>query len=236
MCEDACEAGKAAHDVGLVLALGDVIADSCGSDLHASVSEESTNVDTLSTSGNVSNDSLTDVPTSANVAKALTNPVVCDESRPDLDTSSSAQALPAFTGQWVLKRFEGDMDKFLKSSNVSYLQRTAAKALNYGVGVQKCEITQHGDELRLKVTAPGVGKTYRSTMRTDGVELQEKDPSGRPVLVTSTLQGQSIETCMRDPTLGAPSMFLRRWLADGDMFVHMRTASGCQVTRVFSRQ
>jgi hypothetical protein len=55
---------------------------------------------------------------------------------------------PSFAGTWSLVRTEGDLDKFLSDMGQSWLVKTGARALSYGVGRVVVECQQEGDSLK----------------------------------------------------------------------------------------
>merc|ERR1719189_2750680 len=52
-----------------------------------------------------------------------------------------------FTGDWVMNKVEGDMDKMLTKMGMNAMERQAARMYNYGVGHVTEKIKQDGDDL-----------------------------------------------------------------------------------------
>merc|ERR1712046_354538 len=57
---------------------------------------------------------------------------------------------PDFSGMWICKDVNGDVDTFLTDMGMGYVKRNAAKAYGYGVGKSTQNIIQNGSHFRVQ--------------------------------------------------------------------------------------
>lgn len=74
--------------------------------------------------------------------------------------SKQNRSRPKFSGSWVLARVEGDPDSFLRDCGKSWMFRSIASGISYGVGKttadieHMCPSDQHLEEVRIRKVGP----------------------------------------------------------------------------------
>lgn len=94
-----------------------------------------------------------------------------------------------FSGTWLLVEVS-NMDEFLKTVDVGWMVREAAKTLGYGVKKQNMEIAVEGD--KLTIIAHG-GTSTTTNMFTVGAGPQEiTGPGGKASKITPVWEGEKL--------------------------------------------
>lgn len=140
------------------------------------------------------------------------------------------------SGSWKLTRIDGDMDAFLKEVGVNWMMRSAAKAMNFGIGKMTNDIQMTEDSIEIINWTPK--GNHKSFLKLDGTEQRNTDPMNGTGTVAQaqwvdSLDAISIES--RCEVTGKEMPVGRRYLKDGEMHVEQRTKSGLVATRVFTR-
>lgn len=134
-------------------------------------------------------------------------------------------ALPDFTGKWVLARIEGNMEELLVDLGVGFLKRRLGRAVNYGIGAFREEISQKGSE-RLLVSSVTPICTITNNYRIDGSEQDAKDPEGAAVSVASRWVGNKIHCVVHQKVHACCSFSSYRSMHAGAMHVETHSPSG----------
>ena len=146
-------------------------------------------------------------------------------------TALSGAALPEplrsrLAGRWLCTRLEGDCARQLELLGVSWMQRKAAAALNYGVG-QGTAGMQTISINGIRVTIRALNGSFMFTV--DGSEQSLPLPGeSRPARATVGLDGSVID--IRVP---AKEVHMRRWV-EGDSMVVLIDVKGVTTHRYFS--
>ncbi|CAL1160927.1 unnamed protein product [Cladocopium goreaui] len=150
----------------------------------------------------------------------------------DEEQGQLEDALPNFSGEWLLVKAEGDWDSFLKEMDVGYMTRTMVQAMGYGVGVMKQIVEHQSNELKVTLISPK--GTSTSTIVINGVEQESVDPmDGKMVKVVPCWRGNALEVKSRWADTLKELPVNRRFLKGPQMIIESTTASGLVVKRVF---
>lgn len=165
-------------------------------------------------------------------------PVIKHDDGPDEPKDDDVKAekiQPNFSGSWVLRRVDGDMDTFLKDNGIGDVARTGLAAISYGVGKMTNNITQNKEQIVITSWNPKSG-TASVTMRLDGAPKDSVEPAGcRPVKITPRWHGDVmiIDAFSVEPPGVLPET--RRYMCGASMCVENKTRNGLVVKRLFER-
>merc|ERR1719330_1240848 len=132
----------------------------------------------------------------------------------------------------MLHRIEGDIHAFLKEIGISQVVRSAAKAMNYGIGKMTNVITMQGDELEIVSWTPRGNRAIKFIL--DGTEQRTFDPvEGRVLIAFSRWEEgfDAISVDTRREDTGEPCPTMRRFMREDEMCVEQTTPSGATMVR-----
>jgi len=152
--------------------------------------------------------------------------------------SAGSSAKPCFAGRWLVHRTEGDFNAFLIDMGQSWVIRTAARTLNYGLGrVQvRCEQISHNEFKFAKILTDPTMRESHIHVRVGEVELHFKDDIGR---LTATSRWESDKVLRFDATADATSLpltLLMYLTSEGEFVEEMISGRGTSVKYIFASQ
>lgn len=149
---------------------------------------------------------------------------------------------PDFTGEWVMVRYEGDMNEFMKEMGVTWAFRKAAGAVGYGVNKTFHSIV--GNDERLHMTTKNPKGTFVKDLRVDGTEQDDVDPvHNKPIKIIPYWEALgnrvnlTIEAYMPEGK-GDPIQLpiTRRYKEGISMVVEQTSPLGVVIRRIFAPQ
>jgi len=167
---------------------------------------------------------------------------IAEEQSPVAESASApapapapASAHPDFSGIWVLRYVEGDMEKFLTDTGVSWSMRKAGKAMGYGVGKLLHEVVQEGEDITIRVTTPKGRATQKFTV---GIKAENvKTPDGDSMTVRSEWIADGKELLCKNTTAnGVPKVSTRRFLRGSEMVIELIAPAGTTAFQCFAKQ
>lgn len=157
-----------------------------------------------------------------------------------------------FAGTWSLASIDGDMDVFMQELGVSWVRRTYASAMSYGVGRSTQTITQQGSVVEVESAALGettrsryqIGLGRQQVTAADGSRVftdARWEDGGRTLVVEAfTEDNVPLTTLRRSLENNAEAVRPLTTAAAGggsgpQMLLTMRRPSGVEVTQRFRR-
>jgi len=144
---------------------------------------------------------------------------------------------PSFAGDWLLQRADGDFDTFLSDVGMSWLNRKAAMALNYGVGRVRitCEQPCEDDFTFLKLLADPRKSEARSCFHVGAGSFPVSDDIGT-LIANASWEGEVLHFAARIDASGLPLTMLMYLNGDGALVEEMISSKGTSVKYVFAAQ
>eukprot|EP00747_Dinoflagellata_sp_TGD_P169139 gnl/TRDRNA2_/TRDRNA2_197313_c0_seq1.p2 gnl/TRDRNA2_/TRDRNA2_197313_c0~~gnl/TRDRNA2_/TRDRNA2_197313_c0_seq1.p2 ORF type:complete len:317 (+),score=78.89 gnl/TRDRNA2_/TRDRNA2_197313_c0_seq1:17-967(+) len=141
---------------------------------------------------------------------------------------------PDFNGVWMMTRFDGDFDSFMKESGVGWALRKTAAALAYGAKATWHTIVQKDNSFSIITKNPK--GSFEKKFVVDGSEQEEVDPvEKKPMIIVPTWDNDVLHIEARLVT-GGEMPTARRYMLANEMVVQMITPSGISVRRFFTKQ
>jgi len=175
-----------------------------------------------------------ELPPPGAAAEAAAEAPVVEEKRANLVLCRSR---PSFAGDWLLQRADGDFDTFLSDVGMSWLNRKAAMALNYGVGRVRitCEQPSGDDFTFLKVLADPRKNEARSCFHVGAGSFPVNDDIGT-LTANASWEGEVLHFAATIDASGLPLTMLMYLNSDGAFVEEMISSKGTSVKYVFAAQ
>ncbi|KAK3283346.1 hypothetical protein CYMTET_8953 [Cymbomonas tetramitiformis] len=121
--------------------------------------------------------------------------------------------LEELVGEWTLEAVE-NYDAFLAQQGVSWLIRTAASAMGFGVGGTTLKIAVEGDKISLSFKNPKCANVNEGTV---GSESKGFAPDGQDLNFEYKIEGGLFIMIGKDPAGKAPDAIEEYSIVDGKL-------------------